>query len=114
MTARAMMNCGLYDLRIVKPKENHLSDKAISASSNAEDILYNAKIYQTTSDAIADLNIVYATTARSRNQIKNVYNADKATQILNEKLEQNQKCGIMFGPERTGLHNEDVDRKSVV
>lgn len=108
MTARAMMNCGLYNLRLVAPREDHLSPKAISASSNAEEILYNAKIYNTTSDAIADLNQVYASTARHRDQTKAVYNAGDAGQEIAKLLKQDIKCGIMFGCERTGLHNDDV------
>lgn len=108
MSARAMMNCGLYELRLVSPREDHLSPKAISASSNAEEILYNAKVYQTTSEAIADLNQVYASTARHRDQIKAVYNADSAATEINGYLQKGTKCGILFGCERTGLHNEDV------
>lgn len=108
MSARAMMNCGLYELRLVAPREDHLSPKAISASSNAEEILYNAKVYATTSEAIADLQQVYASTARHRDQIKAVYNADSAAIEINSLLQQGAKCGIMFGCERTGLRNEDV------
>lgn len=108
MSARAMMNCGLYELRLVAPREDHLSPKAISASSNAEEILYNAKVYATTSEAIADLQQVYASTARHRDQIKAVYNADSAAIEINALLQQGTKCGIMFGCERTGLRNEDV------
>ncbi len=108
MSARAMMNCGLYELRLVAPREDHLSPKAISASSNAEEILYNAKVYATTSEAIADLQQVYASTARHRDQIKAVYNADSAAIEINSLLQQGTKCGIMFGCERTGLRNEDV------
>lgn len=108
MSARAMMNCGLYELRLVAPREDHLSPKAISASSNAEEILYNAKIYQSTTDAIADLNQVYASTARHRDQIKPVYNADSAAIEIKQHLQNNIKCGILFGCERTGLHNNDV------
>ena len=108
MTARAMMNCGLYELRLVLPREDHLSPKAISASSGAEKILHNAKIYNSTSDAIADLQQVYATTARQRHQIKMVYTAEKAAEIMNTSLQQNINCGLMFGPERTGLENDDV------
>ena len=48
MVARAMMNCGLYELRIVLPRENHLSDKAISASSGAGEILQKATIFNST------------------------------------------------------------------
>lgn len=108
MSARAMMNCGLYELRLVAPREDHLSPKAISASSNAEEILYNAKVFKTTSEAIADLQQVYASTARHRDQIKAVYNADSAAAEINTFLRQGTKCGIMFGCERTGLRNEDV------
>lgn len=108
MAARAMMNCGLYNLRLVHPREDHLSEKAVAASSNAEEILYQAQVFQTTSEAIADLNMVLATTARHRDQIKHVYTADKAAVKLNEKLSDGLKCGILFGPERTGLQNNDV------
>ena len=107
-TARAMMNCGLYELRLVTPRENHLSPKAISASSGADKILHNAKLYTNTQEAIADLQQVYATTARQRHQIKTVYTAEKAAQTMSISLQQNIKCGLMFGPERTGLENDDV------
>ena len=114
MAARAMMNCGLENLRLVNPRENHLSDKAIAASSNAEEILYNAKIFSSTSDAIADLNWVAATTARHRDQTKTVMNADEAAKQISTLITDNNKCGIMFGPERTGLRNEDVCLADVI
>ena len=81
MSARAMMNCGLYEMRIVAPRENHLSEKAIAASSGADKILHNAKIYDSTQDAIADLSLVYATTARRRNMIKVVETAEAAARF---------------------------------
>lgn len=108
MTARAMKNCGLCELRLVNPRENHLSEKAISASSNSEDILQNAKVYSSTKDAISDLQYVLATTARHRDQTKMVYNADAGAKEVADKLKGNALCGFMFGPERTGLRNEDV------
>ena len=108
MTARAMKNCGLSELRLVNPRENHLSAKALSASSNSEEILQNAKVYSTVKDAIGDLQYVLATTARHRDQTKMVYNADAAATEVLHKLQDNIKCGFMFGPERTGLRNEDV------
>ena len=77
MTARAMMNCNLYDLRLVAPRENHLSAKAVSASSGAEEILQQAKIYPSVPEAIADLQLIFATTARHRHQTKTVYTAKK-------------------------------------
>ncbi len=114
MAARAMMNCGLSDMRLIMPREDHLSAKAVSASSNAEEILYNAKVYPSTEDAIADLQFVLATTARHRDQTKMVYNADKAAALCAEKSLSGIRCGILFGPERTGLHNEDVCKADAV
>ena len=109
MTARAMMNCGLYDLRLITPRENHLSDKAIAASSGAEEILHNARLYNSTREAIADLQTVYATTARPRNQIKTVHTAEHAAIEINRQTKEKiANIGILFGPERTGLHNDDV------
>lgn len=108
MAARAMMNCGLEEMRLVNPREDHVSAKAVSASSNAEEILYNAKVYTSTEDAIADLQWVAATTARHRDQTKAVLSAEFAAQTAAEKLKAGFRCGIMFGPERTGLNNRDV------
>src|ERR1700754_1425961 len=68
--ARAMMNCGLTDLRLVDPLEDWLSEKAIGASSGADEILRKAKRFATTEEAIADLETVYATTARRREMVK--------------------------------------------
>lgn len=108
MSARAMMNCNLSDMRLVSPREDHLSAKAISASSGAEEILHNAQVFNTVQEAIADLQEVYATTARHRNQTKMVYTADKAATEMTQAIKQGLKCGLMFGPERTGLENDDV------
>lgn len=108
MAARAMMNCGLYQLRLVSPRENHLSDKAISASSGADKILRNAVVYNSTKEAVADLQQIYATTARHRDQIKIVHNAAAAAKNITNQCRDNIKCGILFGPERTGLNNDDV------
>ncbi len=108
MSARAMMNCGLYEMRIVSPREDHLSDKAVAASSGADKILREARLYDTTQEAVADLGLVYATTARRRNMIKIVETAEGAAWEINLKSQAGIKCGILFGPERTGLHNDDV------
>ena len=100
--ARAMKNCMVKDLRIVGPKCDVTGEKARTSSSGAEDILLNAKIYDTLNDAVADLTTVYATTARSRNMKKNLYLPAEAVTKLGDK------AGIIFGCERTGLLNEDL------
>lgn len=104
MAARAMKNCGIKELRLVSPEQSPSAPKALSASSNSEEILQNAKIYATTKEALADLNMVYAATARPRHQIKEVLTADAAARELNETL----NIGFMFGCERTGLENQDI------
>ncbi len=108
MTARAMMNCGLYHLRLVNPREDHLSPKGISASSGADKILREAQIYSSTEEAIADLQQIYATTARRRDMIKQIETADFAAEEISQAQKEGIRSGILFGPERTGLHNQDV------
>ena len=108
MVARAMKNCALKELRLVNPREDHLSEKALSASSNSEEILQNAKIFTSTIEAISDLQYVLATTARHRDQTKKVFNADSGAEAIVQKISSGSKCGFIFGPERTGLRNEDV------
>jgi len=108
MAARAMKNCQFSQLRLVNPRESHLSDKAIAASSNSQEILQNARVFDSTEQAVADLNYVFATTARHRDQTKKVYNADAAASVIAQKCSCGEKCGFMFGPERTGLCNQDV------
>lgn len=108
MVARAMMNCGLYKLRIVLPREDYLSAKAVSASSGAAEILEKATVYNSLSDATADLHFILATTARERGMTKDVYTPIPAMQITSEKLLNGQKCGILFGAERTGLENHEL------
>lgn len=107
MVARAMMNCSLENLRIVKPRDNHLSDKAISASSGAEEILRNAIVFDSLEDAIKDLHQVFATTARRRDMTKFIYSPESAIKNVSENIS-NQKYGILFGAERTGLENDEV------
>lgn len=108
MSARAMMNCGLYQMRLVAPREDHLSAKAISASSGAEEILHNVVVFDTTEEAVKDLQQVFATTARRRDQIKIVHNAAAAAVEITSLQNSGAQCGILFGPERTGLHNDDI------
>lgn len=108
MVARAMANFGLAELRLVNPRDGWPSDKAKSAASKANHVIDNATVYQTLEEAIADLNFVYATTARDRDGYKKVRGPEFATRTLREKFRAGEKTGIMFGRERTGLTNEEV------
>lgn len=104
MAARAMKNCGLEELRVVAPEQSPTAETALRASSNSEEILQKAKIYPDTKAALADLELVYAATARPRHQVKEVQTAEYAA----KHLPPNRRIGFMFGCERTGLENEDI------
>lgn len=102
--ARAMLNCGLTELRLVNPRDGWPSEKARAASSGADRVIDNVKLYTTTQDAIADCDLVYATGARLRHLNLPVDTGEQAaTRII-----QAERPAILFGPERTGLHNDDV------
>lgn len=106
--ARAMMNCAISEMRLVDPDEDPLCSRAIAASSGADEILRNAKVFKTVEEAVADLQKVYATTGRPRDMIKPVFTGQGMAKDIQTQQSHGVKCGVMFGPERTGLENEDV------
>jgi tRNA/rRNA methyltransferase len=106
--ARAMMNCGLDDLRLVRPRDGWPSDKAIGAASGADAVLAKARLYPTIPAAIADLIHVYATTVRDRGMVRRVVTPRRAAEEMRAWLAADEPCGVLFGPERTGLVNDDV------
>lgn len=108
MVARAMLNCGLTDLRIVNPRDGWPSDRANAASSGAFESGVISTLYTSTTDALSDLHFTLATTARPRGMIKDVYTAQGAMKQAHAKISEGQNTGILFGAERTGLENEDI------
>lgn len=106
--ARAMMNCALTDLRLVDPKQDWLSEKALAACSGADEILHNARRFNTTEEAVADLEAVYATTARRREMIKTVMTARAAAGDIHARTAAGQRIGLLFGRERIGLTNHEL------
>jgi tRNA/rRNA methyltransferase len=113
-TARAMLNCGLMDMRLVDPFQNWLSEKAVAASSGAFQILEAARHYKTTEEAIADLEFVAAATARPRDIIKPVWTPRHAAGELATRVAADSKTGILFGRERSGLTNHDIGLTDVI
>ncbi len=110
MCARAMANFGLDDLRLVNPREgwprsDDYHEVAYSAAAGATDLLDAARVFSSLEAAIGDLNAVYATTARERGQMKAVLTPSVAMGAI---AAAGEKRGIMFGPERTGLANDEV------
>ncbi|MDO9418896.1 RNA methyltransferase [Pararhizobium sp.] len=108
MVARAMANFGLSELRLVNPRDGWPSEKAISAASRADHVIQAAKLYDTLEEAVADLNFVYATTARDRYGYKPVRAPEVAAQTLRSRFSSGEKTAILFGRERTGLTNEEI------
>jgi len=108
MAARAMANFGLSEMRLVAPRGGWPKKGAHSAASGAAHILKDATLFATAEDAVADLNFVFATTARERGQMKKVHAPREAAGVIAERLGSGQKVGIMFGRERTGLENDEV------
>ncbi|MGB5093502.1 MAG: RNA methyltransferase [Parvibaculum sp.] len=106
--ARAMANFALGDLRLVAPRDGWPNPRARSASSGADYILDHVKVFDTTAEAIADLDYVIATTARDRELVKVIMTPETAAVKLREVLNSQHKAGVMFGPERAGLLNDDV------
>ncbi|HZT50901.1 MAG TPA: RNA methyltransferase [Stellaceae bacterium] len=107
-TARAMFNCGLTDLRLVKPRDGWPNEKAVAAASGADPVLEKARVYARVEDAIAGLRRLYATTARDRYMVKRILTPRAGAAEIRALMAQGEACGILFGPERTGLLNEHI------
>ena len=107
--ARAMLNFGLTDLRLVRPRPNWQVERARKAAAGAESLVDNRAMFDTVAEATADLGFVVATTARLRDMVKPVMTpAHLGQQMRVQACETGTKSGVLFGPERTGLDNEDI------
>ncbi|WP_417814654.1 RNA methyltransferase [Thalassospira alkalitolerans] len=112
--ARAMLNCGLVDLRLVRPRDGWPSAAATANASGADIVVDNAKLFDREEDALADLNRVYVTTARTRDAIKPVFTPRGLAPELRANVARGEKVGVLFGPERTGVRNEHVSMADAV
>jgi tRNA/rRNA methyltransferase len=108
VAARAMLNFGLTDLRLVRPKAGWPNVKALNAASGADEVLARVRIFDRVEEAVADLRYVFAATARDRDMVKPVVSAHGAAQFMRATDGAGSDCGVLFGPERTGLTNEEV------
>lgn len=106
--ARAMLNCGLTELRLVNPRDGWPSEKAVAAASGADQVLKDARLFSSTAEAVADLAHVFAATARERDMTKKTATPREAARAMRHYAARRQACGVLFGPERRGLTNDDV------
>ncbi|MFN3481577.1 RNA methyltransferase [Rhabdaerophilum calidifontis] len=119
MCARAMANFGLTEMRLVAPRDGwpqktRMKKGAFSAAAGATGILETATLFPDVETAIADLHHVHATTARERGQAKPVEAPSAAMAAAAARIGAGQRVGILFGPERTGLSNDEVAFASAV
>ena len=110
--ARAMANFGLSDLRLVAPREGWPNKKAQALAADAGNILEAARIFTTLGEALADLQIVYATTARDRGTTRPVLTPTEAAKRF--RAADGIKTGLLFGNERAGLDNEEISLANAV
>ena len=103
--ARAMLNFGLTEMRLVAPRDGWPNPAAGPAASGADAVLANATVFDSVADAVADCAHVYATTVRKRGVTKPVVTPEGAARTI--RVDQGRSA-ILFGPERSGLETDDV------
>ncbi len=103
--ARAMLNFGLTQMRLVKPRDGWPNPAAGPAASGADNVLSDAQVFETLGEATADINHVYATTVRKRGVTKPVVSPEEAAREIQSSAGQS---AILFGAERSGLEMDEV------
>jgi tRNA/rRNA methyltransferase len=106
--ARAMLNFGLTELRLVAPRDGWPNPDAGPSASGADVVLDQARVFDSLEVAVADLNHVFATTVRSRDMSKSAVPPEQAAVAARAAAFRGEKTGFLFGPERSGLANEDL------
>lgn len=108
MCARAMLNCGLKELRLVNPRDGWPQDSARAAAADADLVIDNAVVYDDVETAISDCERVFATTARSRAQSTPVLDAESAVREMRQASQGLSRCAVLFGGEASGLDAEST------
>jgi tRNA/rRNA methyltransferase len=103
--ARAMLNFGLTELRLVAPRDGWPNPDAGPAAAGADVVLEGARVYDTLAEAVADCAHVYATTVRKRGVTKPVVTPEQAAAEIHRAV---GRSAVVFGPERSGLETEEV------
>lgn len=103
--ARAMLNFGLVEMRLVAPRDGWPNPSAGPAAAGADVVLEKAEVYETLAEAVADCAHVYATTVRKRGVTKPVLTPEEAAREVHTAV---GRSAFVFGPERSGLETEDV------
>ncbi|MDA9090170.1 RNA methyltransferase [Pelagibacteraceae bacterium] len=110
--ARSLKNFGFSNLHIVSPKQNWPNAKAKATSVGAYDIIKKTKIFDKTLDAISNFDIIFSLSARKRDINKRHISVKEFLKIIATK--DKKKYGLMFGPEASGLSNEDISYSNYI
>ncbi|MCT2400840.1 RNA methyltransferase [Novosphingobium mangrovi (ex Huang et al. 2023)] len=103
--ARAMLNFGLTEMRLVSPRDGWPNPSAGPAAAGADEVLEGAQVFETLAEAVSDCANVYATTVRKRGVTKPVVTPEQAAREIHAAP---GRSAYVFGPERSGLETEDV------
>lgn len=103
--ARAMLNFGLKEIRLVAPRDGWPNPDAGPAAAGADTVLAEAQVFETLADAVADCAHVFATTVRKRGVTKPVVTPEEAASAIGAEA---GRSAIVFGPERSGLETDEV------
>tara|TARA_Y100000590_G_scaffold63322_1_gene67959 strand:- start:29 stop:754 length:726 start_codon:yes stop_codon:yes gene_type:complete len=103
--ARAIKNFNIKHLRIVSPRCNWPNQKALATSVGAKDVLKSTKVYNSVEQAIGDLDLIFASSSRIRKINKKTISVTN----LKTKITKGRKIGILFGPEASGLSNDEIN-----
>jgi tRNA/rRNA methyltransferase len=109
MCARAMLNCGLDELRLVAPRDGWPNEGAVAPATDAKHVIESVKVYPTVAEAVADCHQVYAATARIRHLNTPVVTANEAAKEMHSATLKSggmNRPAILFGPEASGLDND--------
>ncbi len=112
--ARAMWNFGLDRMRIVEPRDGWPNERAVTMASGAGRVLDQVRVVDRLAEAADDLHYVYATTARNRDLTKAVFTPEEAMADAHRRIASGENVGILFGPERSGLENDDIARANAI
>lgn len=111
MVARAMDNCGLENLILIEPREKWPNALSIKSSTNSKKIILKAKVYKSLEKALYNFHFVVATSNRKRYLQKTFLNN---TNELFENFPKIKKTAILFGPENSGLSNDDLKHADII
>ncbi len=114
MAARAMANFGLFDLRLVDPREGWDRERAANAAAGAIETVETLSIFNNLPHALQDLHYVYATTARPRDMTTHVITPEQAGVDMRARIARGEKVALLFGRERWGLTNDEISMADVI